>query len=106
MPRSHKEVETLIIKLAQNLRDANLWSSTAPSDKALQSTVPFSFDVMPFEQWLQFIFIPKMSELINADSELPSNVKLLPMAEQSFGSADNCSKVIDLIKQIDMAFSD
>jgi uncharacterized protein YqcC (DUF446 family) len=105
MPRSHKEVEILITKLEQSLRDAMLWSSSTPSVKALQSKVPFSFDLMPFEHWLQFVFIPKMSELLSSKSELPDNLKLLPMAEQSFGVAEGNSEVIDLIKQIDLAFA-
>lgn len=105
MPRSHKEVEILIIKLEQSLRDAMLWSCSTPSVKALQSKLPFSLDVMPFEQWLQFIFIPKMSEIVSSESIFPDNLKLLPMAEQSLGAAYNRARVIDLIKQIDLVFS-
>jgi len=104
MPRSHEEVEILIIKLEQSLRDGMLWSCSAPSAKALQSKLPFSLDVMPFEQWLQFVFIPKMSELLSSESKLPDNIKLLPMAEQSLGAAANQSGVIEVIKQIDLVF--
>tara|TARA_R110002167_G_C12684720_1_gene651807 strand:- start:1419 stop:1742 length:324 start_codon:yes stop_codon:yes gene_type:complete len=104
MPRSHVEVEILIIKLEQSLRDAMLWSSSKPSNQALQSMVPFAFDSMPFEQWLQFIFIPKMSEIIRSKKTLPNNLKILPMAEQSLGTADNRREVIEVIKQIDLIF--
>lgn len=106
MPRSRKEVEILMIKLEQSLREAMLWSCSAPSTEALQSRLPFSLDVMPFEQWLQFVFIPKMTELLNSDSELPNSLKLLPMAEQSLGVANDRSQAIDLIRQIDIAFAD
>lgn len=106
MPRSHKEVEILIIKLEQSLRTAMLWSSSSPSDQALQSMVPFAFDSMPFEQWLQFIFIPKMSEIVRNKKTLPNTLNLLPMAEQSLVTANNQSEVIEVIKQIDLVFSD
>jgi uncharacterized protein YqcC (DUF446 family) len=105
MPRSHIEVEILIIKLEQCLREAMLWSSSKPSNQALQSMVPFAFDTMPFEQWLQFIFIPKMSEIIQTEKTLPNNLKLLPMAEQSFSAANNQSGIIAVINQIDLVFS-
>ena len=105
MPRSHKEVEILIIKLEQSLREAMLWSSSIPSNQALQSMVPFAFDSMAFEQWLQFIFIPKMSELIRTEKALPTNLELLPMAEQSLGAEGYQSRVIEVIKQIDLVFS-
>ena len=106
MPRSHKEVEILIIKLEQSLRDAMLWSSSIPSTQALQSMVPFAFDSMPFEQWLQFIFIPKMTDIIRNKKALPKNLELLPMAEQSLGTASNQRDVIAMIKQIDLVFAD
>lgn len=105
MPRSHLDVEILIIKLEHSLRDAMLWSGSKPSNQALQSMVPFAFDSMPFEQWLQFIFIPKMSEIIRTEKMLPNSLKLLPMAEQSFGTANNHLVVIEVIKQIDLVFS-
>jgi len=100
MPRSRKEVEILLIKLEQSLRDDMLWSSSAPSVKAFQSMLPFAFDTMFFEQWLQFIFIPKMTVIVNSRSTLPDNFNLLPMAEQRFGAA-NKVKLLELIKQID-----
>ena len=105
MPRSHKEVEILIIKLEEILREAKLWSSSAPPLEAFQSELPFSFDVMLFEQWLQFVFIPKMSEIVSNKSTLPESLQLLPMAEQSIGTAEDQSAIIEVIKQIDLVFA-
>lgn len=106
MPRSLKNVEILISKLEQNMREIQLWSSIPPSTQALQSTVPFAYDCLPFEQWLQFVFIPKMSEIISCQSDLPNKLELLPMAEQSFAQDKRAAKVIAVIEQIDLAFSD
>ena len=105
MPRSHKEVEILIVKLEQRLREAILWSTDSPSVEPLQSKLPFALDVMPFEQWLQFIFIPKMSVIVSSKNSLPGNLKLLPMAEQSLVAAGKSSGVIEVIKQIDVVFA-
>jgi len=105
MPRSHKEVEILIIKLENSLREAMLWSTFAPSAEAFQSKLPFSLDTMAFEQWLQFVFIPKMSECVSTKSTLPDSLMLLPMAEQSPSVTDNQSDIIEVIKQIDLVFS-
>ena len=101
MPRSHKKVEILLIKLEQNLREAMLWSGSTPSVKALQSKLPFALDTMSFEEWLQFVFIPKMSVIINSKSILPDHIHLFPMAEQSFGAVNNKCGLMQVIKQID-----
>ena len=104
MPCSHKNVEILLKKLEQNLREAMLWSNSVPSLNALQSQLPFAVDTLSFEQWLQFIFIPKMSEIVSTQSALPESLTLLPMAEQSFGVADHHFDVIEAIRQIDLVF--
>jgi uncharacterized protein YqcC (DUF446 family) len=105
MPRSHKEVEILITKLEHSLRDAMLWSTSAPTAKALQSIVPFAYDTMQFEQWLQFIFIPKMFDIVSKKSALPNNLNLLPMGEQCFSTAYNRTRIIEVIRQIDLVFA-
>ena len=105
MPRSLKEVEILIIKLEQSLREAMLWSNSAPSVEAFQSELPFALDTMSFEQWLQFIFVPKMFEIVSTKSSLPNHLELLPMAKQSLGATDNQSELIEVIKQIDLVFA-
>jgi uncharacterized protein YqcC (DUF446 family) len=105
MPRSYKEVEILIVKLEQSLRETNLWSSNSPPVEAFQSKLPFALDTMCFEQWLQFIFIPKIINLVNTRNPLPDNLKLMPMAERSFRAKDEHSELMKVINQIDLIFS-
>ena len=105
MPRSYKEVEILMVKLEKSLREAVLWSAHPPSTEALKSELPFALDTMQFEQWLQFIFIPKMSEIVTYNSALPESLELLPMAEQSFGAVNSQPRIIEVIRQIDSVFA-
>jgi uncharacterized protein YqcC (DUF446 family) len=56
---------------------------------------------MFFEQWLQYVFIPKMTVIINSKSTLPDNFNLLPMAEQCFGASVSKCKLMEVIKRID-----
>ncbi|GGB62226.1 hypothetical protein GCM10011607_23740 [Shewanella inventionis] len=70
-----------LIILEQTLKQCSLWSDDAPSKEAMASSAPFACDTMAFEQWLQFIFIPKMTELIQLQQPLPSSMAIAPMAE-------------------------
>jgi uncharacterized protein YqcC (DUF446 family) len=104
MPRSHKEVEILVVKLEQCMRDAQLWSSFPPSTTALQSVLPFACDTLSFEQWLQFVFIPKMFEITSTKGTLPHSLKLMPMLEQNLSSFQGTA-VLSVIEQIDLVFT-
>ena len=104
MPCSHREVEVLLKKLEEQMRTVSLWSDMPPSQQALSSRVPFAYDQMPFEQWLQFIFIPKMMALIEGKKHLPDKLVLLPMAEKSLTERQGKTKVLAVISQIDRLF--
>ena len=70
------------------LKNAGLWSLQAPSAQALASTAPFCCDSMPFEQWLQFVLLPRMHALLDGGLPLPGQICICPMAEQVFGCSD------------------
>jgi uncharacterized protein YqcC (DUF446 family) len=105
MPRRYKEVEILLLKLEQSLCEHELWSSIKPSAAALQSRAPFAVDSMPFEHWLQFVFLPKMTEIVTKQSALPKNVEILPMAEMTIGSAGKHPVLLKIIQQMDSVFA-
>ncbi|MNI86343.1 hypothetical protein D3C73_1434340 [compost metagenome] len=60
------------------------WADEPPSDEALASTVPFAVDSMSFEQWLQWIFLPRMKIIIELGQPLPNASSILVMAETVF----------------------
>lgn len=60
------------------------WADEPPSDEALASTVPFAVDSMSFEQWLQWIFLPRMKIIIELGQPLPNASGILVMAETVF----------------------
>ncbi|RPA62764.1 YqcC family protein [Shewanella frigidimarina] len=94
-----------LIKLEQLLKGFQLWSDTSPPVSALTSTAPFSCDVMAFEQWLQFIFIPKMTELVVQRQPLPTNMALAPMAEHVWQGMHYGDVLIAQLQQFDTLLS-
>lgn len=78
----HTQTQCLLDRLQQQLQAHHLWQAQPPAAAAFESTVPFCYDTMHFEQWLQFVFIPKMQALLDSQSPLPSVIRLAPMAEQ------------------------
>ena len=100
-PSLPKQISALLTALEAAIKKSGLWSDTPPSEKAMKSTVPFACDTMTFEQWLQFLFIPKMHALINASQPLPSNIALVPMAEQTLPHSADSALVISVLEKID-----
>lgn len=96
----YQQALSLIITLEHTLKQLGLWSETAPTHEQLSSTQPFAIDTLAFEQWLQFIFIPKMTMLIDNKSPLPSAMALLPMAQECFKGSE-FRLLLTTIEQLD-----
>lgn len=71
----------LLTQLRQELKPLTLWQSSRPNLGEMASTLPFHYDTLTFEQWLQFVFIECISLMIDKNQPLSSEISLLPMAE-------------------------
>lgn len=79
------------------LRTYQLWESFAPSEEKLASTQPFALDTLTASQWLQWIFIPRMHAMLDADAKLPKNFAISPYLEESL---KNEPYLVELLKPV------
>ncbi len=78
------------------------WEEHPPAPAALQSTQPFAIDTLAFDQWLQWIFVPKLQELVTQQLPLPGQCAVQAMAEETYGDDNPGTQgIILLIAQID-----
>ncbi|NVK21273.1 MAG: YqcC family protein [Kangiellaceae bacterium] len=79
----------------------DLWSVHKPSEQALASTMPFAVDTLSLEQWLQFIFLPRMREMLDNEQLPPGPAQIAPIAEEVFKKDDDKHELIKLMKKFD-----
>ena len=100
-PRS--DIAAQLIDLEAALRQLDLWSDQPPSAEAMQSEQPFAMDTMDFEQWLQFIFMPTLYQLLETDAALPERCAIAPMAEETIGKRPLPTEpLIDTLRELDV----
>ena len=78
------EVAELLIDIEAQLRQLNLWDRIPPSKASLASTEPFCIDTLTLPQWLQFIFLPTLYEMLEQEQSLPGRCGIAPMAAEFF----------------------
>ncbi|MDO3382918.1 YqcC family protein [Gilvimarinus algae] len=84
MSEKHIAVANILMDLEAAMRDLNLWHQEVPPPQALASDQPFAIDTLTFTQWLQFLFIPKMYQLVEQRAALPEACAIAPMAHEYF----------------------
>jgi uncharacterized protein YqcC (DUF446 family) len=78
------EIAELLIDIEAQLRQLGQWDRISPSAEALASEEPFSVDTLTLPQWLQFIFLPTLYQMLEEGQPLPRRCGIAPMAEEYF----------------------
>ena len=91
------QLTELLNALEAEMRAQGRWDRQAPAQHALQSTQPFAVDTLSFDQWLQWVLLPRMHELLLLQMPLPASCSIAPMAEEVYGQDDRGGARIRLI---------
>ena len=84
------------------LRAQGWWQEEAPSAEALASPEPFCVDTLAFEQWLQWIFLPRMKVLLETGVALPSVSGIQAMAEMVYRQQPGIARrLLELLGEFD-----
>ncbi|MBC3952098.1 YqcC family protein, partial [Pseudomonas folii] len=86
MDQRFPEVAEHLLLIERELRALGWWSDRSPSEEALSSGEPFCVDTLEFEQWLQWIFLPRMKHILENDLPLPNASGILEMAEMVYAT--------------------
>lgn len=78
----HQEkTKELLQNIESELKTLGVWESVEPSVNALNSTNPFCYDTLEIHQWLQWIFLPKINNLLEQGQSLPGQCDIASYAE-------------------------
>lgn len=103
----YQRVAIQLFSLEGALRDLNLWAEEAPEPHRLRSTAPFACDLLSFPAWLQFIFLPRMHELVEARLTLPSSCSIEPYAQEWLASQGHeARELLALLRELDTLITD
>jgi len=101
------ELADQLLLIERELRVLDLWASTPPDARALASQEPFCVDTLSFEQWLQWIFLPRMKVILERDDALPAVSGILAMAEVVYqGRLQQMSGLLRALETFDALISE
>ncbi len=97
------QVADLLLAIEQEMRRIDLWESTPPPAEALQSLVPFCYDTLRFEQWLQWVFIAKMKLALEQQIDFPTTSNIAALAELRFPELHpiDTTRLLQLLRDFD-----
>lgn len=99
----YDELRDLLVRLEATMKAADLWRMETPPPEAFMSVEPFSVDRMDMGQWLRFVFISRLSALIDARGTFPAKCEIAPAIEAWLKDArpERRVAVTEVIREID-----
>lgn len=106
MSKKHdvKSITKKLEHLEQELKALELWGGSAkiPSLEQLSSSAPFCLDTLEFHEWLEYILIARLRQLIAAEEALPEAMMVHTYAQERYrGEWGKYRKLIGLLKELD-----
>ena len=108
MADPYQRIPQLLDEVEQQMRDLGLWSSRSPPPQALASTMPFCYDTLEFSEWLQWIFLLRLRELLDQDLPLSAKSDIAPLAEvwiKEKGLEQEAGRLLHIIREFDQMLS-
>lgn len=102
MDKRFPQIADQLLLIERELRVLGWWQEIPPSDEDLSSREPFCVDTLDFDQWLQWIFLPRMKTILEHDLALPNASGILEMAQMVYASrAQETRRLQELLAQFD-----
>jgi len=84
------------------MRRLDLWETSPPPEDALKSDTPFCYDTLEFTQWLQWVMLPRLVQLVEQRHPWPEKSDIATLAEQSFEEIErNTDDLLKLMREFD-----
>ena len=95
-------IADVLLEVEAILRSSGKWETSRPPAAALVSSQPFCIDTLRFEQWLQWIFLPRMKQILEQNRPLPAKSGILVYAQETLSRADPpTGSLLALIRRFD-----
>ncbi|MGL4206237.1 MAG: YqcC family protein [Aeromonadaceae bacterium] len=96
------QAQHLLRAIEQELIALELWQQEAPAAEALASQLPFCVDTLAFHQWLQFVLLARLQQMLQQQLPLPSQIALYPMATEVYKEElQSKQTLLELLAQLD-----
>jgi uncharacterized protein YqcC (DUF446 family) len=93
-----------IDQIEQEMKRVGLWQEKPLAPEQYNFTQAFAMDTMSYDQWLQFIFVPRVKEIIRTEGSFPASSSVGAQAVREFDTYPDSERLITLLSEFDGLF--
>jgi uncharacterized protein YqcC (DUF446 family) len=100
----YRVVEAKVDDIEREMKRVGLWQDKPLSPEQYNFSSPFAMDTMSYDQWLQFVFIPRVREIIRTEGKFPASSSVGAQAVREFDTYPDAQRLISLLSEFDRLF--
>ncbi len=102
----HHAVRQQLAQVEHVLREQQLWQQQSPDEAAYASTQPFCMDTLEPAEWLQWVLIPRLHHMLDAQAPLPTNFAVAPYYEMALDASHPArGPLLTVLLELDVIFA-
>jgi len=100
----YEEASQKIDQIEAELKRLGRWWDQPPPPEAFEDMGAFGSKTMAFEQWLEFVLIPRVREIIAARGAFPSSSQVSVYATREWDGDPDVDRLLTLLREFDALF--
>ncbi len=94
-------VSTKAGEIEAELKRLGRWSQNTLPDEVFENMGAFGSNTMSFEQWIQFVLIPRIREIVEEQGDFPAESNLAPYAIRYFDGDSDAHPLWQMLDDLD-----
>lgn len=95
-----------IAGIESEMKRIGYWSAELLTGQAYEFKAAFAMDTMAFSQWLQFLFIPRVRQILDERGSFPGESMVGVQAAREFDGDENADRLVRLLSKFDDFFQE
>jgi uncharacterized protein YqcC (DUF446 family) len=105
--QDYETVSRKVDEIEAEMRRVGVWQAGPPPAERMEFRSAFAADTLAFEQWLQFVLVPRVRGIVAARGQFPSGSEVADQAFREwkmYGERDDVDRLIELLREFDAMF--
>lgn len=95
------QIGAKIGEIEAEMKRIGMWQQAPLDPEKYEFHAAFGMDTMAYSQWLQFVFIPRVHEVIASNGPFPQQSSVGAQAIREFDGYDEASDLVTLLCEFD-----
>lgn len=104
MNNSYQDVHIKLEEIVAEMKRIGYWQEEPLRPEQYDFRSAFAMDTMTFSQWLQFIFVPRVEQILDSQGTFPSRSQVGTQAIREWDGVPEAAHLVELLCAFDALF--